>query len=49
MQAGGRYGMQTMDHALTLLVRAGKVDLATASQRAQHVEEFMSFVGGAGR
>ncbi|HAX81099.1 MAG TPA: type IV pili twitching motility protein PilT [Actinobacteria bacterium] len=49
MQAGGRHGMQTMDHALTQLVRAGKVDIATASQRAQHVEEFMNFVGGVGR
>ncbi len=49
MQAGGRHGMQTMDHALTQLVRSGKVDLATASQRALHVEEFMSFLGGVGR
>jgi twitching motility protein PilT len=49
MQAGGRHGMQTMDHALTQLVRSGKVDLSTASQRAQNVEEFMNFVGGAGR
>jgi len=49
MQAGGRHGMQTMDHALTQLVRSGKVDIGTASQRAQNVEEFMNFVGGAGR
>jgi twitching motility protein PilT len=49
MQAGGRHGMQTMDHALTQLVRSGTVDLATASLRATNVEEFMTFLGGTAR
>ncbi len=49
MQAGGRHGMQTMDHSLMQLVRAGKVDVGAASQRAQAVEEFMNLLGGTGR
>ena len=34
MQAGGRHGMQTMDHALAQLVQSGKVDLKIASRAA---------------
>ena len=49
MQAGGRHGMQTMDHSLAQLVRAGKVDLKIATERAQNVEDFMNLLGGAGR
>src|SRR4029078_6435908 len=33
MQAGGRYGMQTMDQSLALLVKAGTITLKTALQR----------------
>ena len=46
MQAGGRHGMQTMDQALAGLVRAGKIDMKIATERAQNVEEFMNLVGG---
>lgn len=49
MQAGGRHGMQTMDHALAQLVRTGRVDLRTATERAHHVEDFMNLLGGAAR
>jgi twitching motility protein PilT len=49
IQAGGRHGMQTMDHSLAALVRSGKVDLKLASERAHSVDEFMNLVGGAGR
>jgi twitching motility protein PilT len=46
MQAGGQQGMQTMDAALAGLVRAGRVDLNVASERAHSVDDFMSLVGG---
>jgi twitching motility protein PilT len=49
MQAGGRYGMQTMDSSLAALVRSGKVDMTQASERAQHLDEFMNLVGGGAR
>ena len=49
MQSGGRHGMQTMDHSLAQLVKSGKVDLKIATERAHHVDEFMSLMGGAGR
>jgi len=49
MQAGGRHGMQTMDHALAQLVKTGKVDLKVASERAQNIEEFMNLLRGAVR
>jgi Tfp pilus assembly pilus retraction ATPase PilT len=46
MQAGGQHGMQTMDKALAELVRAGRVDMALASERAASQEDFMNLVGG---
>jgi twitching motility protein PilT len=49
MQSGGRHGMQTMDHSLAQLVKSGKVALKIASERAHHVEEFMSLLGGVRR
>ncbi|MEX1207279.1 MAG: PilT/PilU family type 4a pilus ATPase [Acidimicrobiia bacterium] len=49
MQAGGRHGMQTMDRALAALVKAGKVDLKVATERAQNVDEFMNLLGGTQR
>ena len=48
MQAGGKYGMQTMDKSLADLARAGRVDLAIASDRAASPEEFMNLFGGRG-
>ncbi|HLA66684.1 MAG TPA: PilT/PilU family type 4a pilus ATPase [Acidimicrobiia bacterium] len=49
MQAGGRHGMQTMDKALAGLVKAGKVDMKLATERAQNAEELMNLLGGQGR
>ncbi len=49
MQAGGKYGMQTMDKALANLARSGRVDTTLASERADSVEDFMTLIGGAGR
>ncbi len=45
IQSGGRYGMQTMDQSLAGLVRAGKVSLADAAERAQNQDEFTTLVG----
>jgi twitching motility protein PilT len=49
MQAGGEYGMQTMDKALAELARSGRVDMAIASERAESPEDFMNLLGGKGR
>jgi len=46
IQSGGRHGMQTMDQALADLVKKGAIDIKLAAERAQHVEELMSLVGG---
>ena len=48
MQAGGKYGMQTMDKSLADLARAGRVDVGVASERAASAEEFMNLFGGRG-
>jgi twitching motility protein PilT len=45
IQAGSRHGMQTMDQALAQLVRAGKVSLAQAMERAQNTEDLANLVG----
>src|SRR5438552_5955038 len=39
MQAGGRFGMQTMDASLARLVRAGKITQQLAVERAHDAEE----------
>src|SRR5438477_4950762 len=39
MQAGGRFGMQTMDSSLARLVRAGKITQQLAVERAHDAEE----------
>ena len=49
MQAGGKHGMQTMDKALADLARAGRVDVAIASERADSPEDFMNLFGGISR
>ena len=49
MQAGGKYGMQTMDKALADLARSGRVDTALASERADSPEDFMTLMGGSNR
>src|SRR5438876_1437299 len=47
MQAGGRYGMRTMDQALATLVNSGKVSLELARDRCHDVEELQRLLGGA--
>ncbi|MFQ5947894.1 MAG: type IV pilus twitching motility protein PilT, partial [Acidimicrobiia bacterium] len=49
MQAGGKYGMQTMDQALAGLVRDGKVAVEVAAERAINAEEFQALMAGAVR
>src|SRR3954470_13625946 len=38
MQAGGKYGMQTMDQSLAGLVKAGRVSMAAASEHCSNPE-----------
>jgi twitching motility protein PilT len=45
MQAGGRYGMRTMDQALAHLVNNGKVALELAKDRCHDVEELSRLLG----
>lgn len=45
MQAGGRFGMQTMDSALAELVSSGAVSQALALERSIDPESFMDLVG----
>jgi twitching motility protein PilT len=46
MQAGGRYGMVTMDHSLARLVGAGKISVDMALQRCHDVQELQRLIGG---
>jgi twitching motility protein PilT len=48
MQAGGRYGMQTMDQSLAGLVQKGKTSYQTATERAHDVEELKRLAGKSG-
>jgi twitching motility protein PilT len=48
MQAGGRYGMQTMDMALAQHVKAGRITQQVAFERCHDAEELNRLVGGAG-
>jgi twitching motility protein PilT len=48
MQAGGRFGMRTMDHALAVLVREGKIGREMALQRCHDHEELVRLLSGAG-
>ena len=48
MQSGGRHGMQTMDQSLANLVRAGKIDMSLAAERATNADELLTLVGGRG-
>lgn len=47
MQAGGRFGMQTMDAALVALVKQGKVTEALARDRCQDADVFDAIMKGA--
>jgi twitching motility protein PilT len=46
MQAGGKYGMQTMDQALANLVKAGTVTMATAAERCANADDLRRLATG---
>jgi len=45
MQSGAGHGMQTMDQALAFLVRAGRISMAEATERALDAGELRNLVG----
>jgi twitching motility protein PilT len=45
MQAGGKYGMNTMEQSLAQLVRAGQITIAAATERTSNVEELLDLLG----
>jgi len=45
MQSGGKHGMQTMDQALALLVKSGRISMKDATERALSVEEMQNLAG----
>jgi twitching motility protein PilT len=47
MQAGGRYGMQTMDSALAHLVAIGKISMELAKERCHDEQELKRLTTGA--
>src|ERR1700675_1317594 len=48
MQAGGRFGMQTMDMSLAHHVKSGRISQAVAFERSHDPEELQRLVGGPG-
>jgi twitching motility protein PilT len=46
MQAGGRYGMQTMDMALAQHIKAGRISQQVAFERCHDPEELQRLMGG---
>jgi twitching motility protein PilT len=46
MQAGGRYGMQTMDMSLSQHIKAGRVTQQVAFERCHDPEELQRLLGG---
>jgi twitching motility protein PilT len=48
MQAGGRYGMQTMDMSLAAHVKAGRITQQMAFERCHDPEELQRLIGSAG-
>ena len=48
MQAGGRFGMQTMDQSLADLVRRGRVTYELGLERSHHPDELNRLCGRAG-
>jgi twitching motility protein PilT len=46
MQAGGKYGMQTMDQSLAELVRSGSVAMDVALERCHHDDDLRRLVSG---
>ncbi len=47
MQAGARYGMQTMDQSLAALVKSRRITLETALERAANPDDLRRLTGGA--
>lgn len=45
LQAGGKYGMQTMDQSLAELVRRNKITFAQATERCMNLEDLKRLVG----
>jgi twitching motility protein PilT len=45
MQAGGRYGMQTMDQGLAELVKRGRISFEVGLERCHNVEDFKQLAG----
>jgi twitching motility protein PilT len=45
MQAGGKFGMQTMDHSLAALVRANRIDYETALASCHNADELNRMLG----
>jgi len=48
MQAGGRFGMQTMDQSLANLVKSGKITQQLGYERCHDAEELNRLIGGGG-
>jgi twitching motility protein PilT len=48
MQAGGKFGMQTMDQSLAEMVRKGIITYEVASSQCHSVEELNRMLGGDG-
>jgi twitching motility protein PilT len=46
LQAGGRYGMVTMDMSLVQLVRSGRISLDMALERCANEEDFRRLMNG---
>jgi twitching motility protein PilT len=46
MQAGGKYGMQTMDQSLAALVGRGIISMETAIERCANEEDLRRLSGG---
>ncbi|MGI8794104.1 MAG: PilT/PilU family type 4a pilus ATPase [Acidimicrobiales bacterium] len=46
MQAGGKYGMQTMDQSLAALVNRGVISLESAVERCSNEEDLRRLLGG---
>jgi twitching motility protein PilT len=47
MQAGAKFGMQTMDQHLAQLVRAGRITYDAGLEKCQHVEDYNRLAGRA--
>jgi twitching motility protein PilT len=48
MQAGAKFGMRTMDHALAFLVMNGRISIEMAEQRCHDPQELRRLVGSTG-